>query len=113
MNLCSNASLPPPFARGADAVAIMAHRLKTRTDRADYGLRKQADESVFGIIKHGINSVRFWCASLRVRTTNEHPHVRIKHQSNEFTENDRTTECVSLHIQFTQRRLFLSPADLK
>ncbi|MCE3606850.1 transposase, partial [Massilia sp. P8910] len=30
----------------------MAHRLKTKTGRADYALRKQTVEPVFGIIKH-------------------------------------------------------------
>jgi len=40
----------PPY--GASAVDVMAHRLKTRTGRADYALRKQTVEPVFGIIKH-------------------------------------------------------------
>jgi hypothetical protein len=31
---------------------MMAHRLKTKTGRADYALRKQTVEPVFGIIKH-------------------------------------------------------------
>lgn len=30
----------------------MAHRLKTETGRADYALREQTVEPVFGIIKH-------------------------------------------------------------
>jgi len=30
----------------------MAHRLKTKAEPALYGLRKQAVEQVFGIIKH-------------------------------------------------------------
>lgn len=42
----------PPLAADADAVAIMAHRLKTKRGRADYSLRKQTVEPVFGIIKH-------------------------------------------------------------
>ena len=43
---------PPPLAEDADAVATMAHRLKTKSGRADYALRKQTVEPVFGIIKH-------------------------------------------------------------
>jgi hypothetical protein len=43
---------PSPLAADADAVAAMAHRLKTRSGRADYALRKQTVEPVFGIIKH-------------------------------------------------------------
>ena len=33
----------------------MAHRLKTKAGRADYGLRKQTVEPVFGIIKQVMN----------------------------------------------------------
>lgn len=43
---------PPPLSPDADAVETMAHRLKTKTGRADYALRKQTVEPVFGIIKH-------------------------------------------------------------
>lgn len=43
---------PPPLAGDATAVQAMAHRLKTRSGRADYALRKQTVEPVFGIIKH-------------------------------------------------------------
>lgn len=43
---------PPPLPPAANAVAAMGHRLKTRTGRADYALRKQTVEPVFGIIKH-------------------------------------------------------------
>ena len=39
------------MADGADAVAQMKHRLKTRAGRALYGFRKQTVEPVFGIIK--------------------------------------------------------------
>jgi|TARA_B100000315_G_C14531123_1_gene566224 transposase len=42
---------PASLAEPADAVADMRHRLKTRAGRADYGLRKQTVEPVFGIIK--------------------------------------------------------------
>lgn len=43
---------PPPLSPDANAVEAMAHRLKTKTGRADYALRKQTVEPVFGIIKH-------------------------------------------------------------
>jgi hypothetical protein len=42
---------PPPPPEPGDAVAQMKHRLKTRAGRADYGLRKQTVEPVFGIMK--------------------------------------------------------------
>ena len=42
---------PAPPAEDADAVAQMTHRLKTRKGRADYALRKQTVEPVFGVIK--------------------------------------------------------------
>jgi transposase len=42
---------PLPLAEPNDAVAEMKHHLKTRAGRADYGLRKQTVEPVFGIIK--------------------------------------------------------------
>ena len=50
---------PEPLPAGADAVTSMAHRLKTKTGRADYGLRKQTVEPVFGIIKHVMNFRQF------------------------------------------------------
>ena len=50
---------PPPLADGATAVEAMAHRLKTRSGRADYALRKQTVEPVFGIIKHVMNFRQF------------------------------------------------------
>jgi transposase/IS5 family transposase len=43
---------PPPLPHDASPVEAMAHRLKTKTGRADYALRKQTFEPVFGIIKH-------------------------------------------------------------
>ncbi|MBY0238663.1 MAG: IS1182 family transposase [Burkholderiaceae bacterium] len=43
---------PPPLSPEANAVETMAHRLKTKAGRADYALRKQTVEPVFGIIKH-------------------------------------------------------------
>ena len=43
---------PPPLADEPNAMTAMAHRLKTRSGRADYALRKQTVEPVFGIIKH-------------------------------------------------------------
>lgn len=50
---------PLPPADSADAVAAMAHRLKTRSGRADYALRKQTVEPVFGIIKHAMKFRQF------------------------------------------------------
>lgn len=43
---------PAPLAEEADALARMAHRLKTDAGRTDYALRKQTVEPVFGVIKH-------------------------------------------------------------
>jgi transposase/IS5 family transposase len=43
---------PPPLPPDASAIDAMAHRLKTKAGRADYALRKQTVEPVFGIIKH-------------------------------------------------------------
>jgi transposase len=42
---------PLPLADDATPVEIMKHKLKTRTGRAAYALRKQTVEPVFGIIK--------------------------------------------------------------
>ena len=42
---------PAPLAGDASAVEVMKHKLKTRTGRAAYALRKQTVEPVFGIIK--------------------------------------------------------------
>lgn len=50
---------PAPLAEDADVIAKMAHKLKTRSGRADYGLRKQTVEPVFGIIKHVMNFRQF------------------------------------------------------
>ena len=50
---------PPALDDDADAVATMAHRLKTRGGRADYALRKQTVEPVFGIIKHAMKFRQF------------------------------------------------------
>jgi transposase/IS5 family transposase len=43
---------PPPLPPNASRVDAMAHRLKTKAGRADYAMRKQTVEPVFGIIKH-------------------------------------------------------------
>ena len=43
---------PAPLPHEASPVEAMAHRLKTKSGRADYALRKQTVEPVFGIIKH-------------------------------------------------------------
>lgn len=50
---------PPPLTADADADATMAHRLKTRAGRADYALRKQTVEPVFGIIKQAMKFRQF------------------------------------------------------
>jgi len=42
---------PLPLADDASPVETMKHKLKTRTGRAAYALRKQTVEPVFGIIK--------------------------------------------------------------
>lgn len=55
---------PPPLADDADAVAQMANRLKTKKGRADYGLRKQTVEPVFGIIKHVMKFRQFMVRGL-------------------------------------------------
>lgn len=55
---------PPPLAGDADAVAQMAHRLKTQRGRSDYGLRKQTVEPVFGIIKHVMKFRQFMVRGL-------------------------------------------------
>lgn len=44
-------SEPPALPADATVVQAMAHRLKTKADRARYALRKQTVEPVFGIIK--------------------------------------------------------------
>lgn len=55
---------PSPLPVDADAVAQMAHRLKTQRGRADYGLRKQTVEPVFGIIKHVMKFRQFMVRGL-------------------------------------------------
>ena len=51
-----------------DAVADMKHRLKTRAGRADYGLRKQTVEPVFGIIKSVMQFRQFLLRGLEAAT---------------------------------------------
>src|SRR3546814_16412250 len=55
---------PPALADDADAVAQMAHRLRTHRGRADYALRKQTVEPVFGIIKHVMKLRQFMLRGL-------------------------------------------------
>jgi hypothetical protein len=50
---------PAPLVQDADALARMAHRLKTKSGRADYALRKQTVEPVFGGIKQGMKFRQF------------------------------------------------------
>lgn len=63
VNACMEAGIEPLMAMGREAhypglltrftePARMAHRLKTGAGRADYALRKQTLEPVFGAIKH-------------------------------------------------------------
>jgi hypothetical protein len=54
---------PAPSER-TDQIVRKTHRLKTKTGRALYGLRKFTVEPVFGIIKHVMG---FWQFSLRLR----------------------------------------------
>jgi transposase len=56
---------PAPHADDADAVAQMAHRLKTKKGRADYAMRKQTVEPVFGIIKHVMKFGQFMVRGLK------------------------------------------------
>jgi IS5 family transposase len=56
---------PPPLAVGASPVETMAHRLKTRRGRADYALRKQTVEPVFGIIKYVMKFRQFLMRGVR------------------------------------------------
>jgi transposase/IS5 family transposase len=56
---------PPPLAAGASPVEAMAHRLKSRSGRADYALRKQTVEPVFGIIKHVMKFRQFLMRGVR------------------------------------------------
>ena len=55
---------PSPLPVDADAVAQMAHTLKTQRGRADNGLRKQTVEPVFGIIKHVMKFRQFMVRGL-------------------------------------------------
>jgi transposase len=63
-------SEPEPLANGASAVEAMKHRLKTRTGRATYALRKQTVEPVFGIIKSVMGFRQFLLRGL-ANVTNE------------------------------------------
>jgi hypothetical protein len=56
---------PPSLIDDADALMAMAHRLKTRSGRADYALRKQTVEPVFGIIKHVMKFRQFLVRGLK------------------------------------------------
>jgi transposase len=50
---------PPPCPQGADAVTIMAHRLRTVEGKEIYAKRKSTVETVFGIIKEVLGFRRF------------------------------------------------------
>lgn len=50
---------PPPCPQDADAVAAMAHRLRTAEGKAIYAKRKATVETVFGVIKEAMGFRRF------------------------------------------------------
>ena len=50
---------PPPCPQDADAVTVMAHRLRTVEGKAIYAQRKSTVETVFGIIKEVLGFRRF------------------------------------------------------
>jgi len=50
---------PPPCPQDADAVTVMAHRLRTPEGKAVYAKRKSTVETVFGIIKEVLGFRRF------------------------------------------------------
>jgi hypothetical protein len=77
----------PPLAADADAdaVATMTHRLKTRRGRADYGLRKQAVEPVFGIIKHVMKFRQFMVRGLK-QVGHESGRARVEPEANDGHE---------------------------
>ena len=50
---------PPPCPEDADAVTVMAHRLRTAEGKAIYAKRKSTVETVFGIIKEVMGFRRF------------------------------------------------------
>ena len=56
---------PAPLAEGATRVEVMKHRLATRAGRADYALRKQTVEPVFGIIKSVMRFRQFLMRGVR------------------------------------------------
>jgi len=59
LTLAERLAQPPPCPEGADAVANMAHRLKTPEGRALYAKRKATVETVFGVIKETMGFRRF------------------------------------------------------
>jgi len=56
---------PAPLPEGATPMQTMSHRLKTLTGKADYALRKQTVEPVFGIIKSVMGFRQFSLRGLR------------------------------------------------
>jgi transposase len=58
-------SEPSPLPPDADAGAKMRHKLRTRSGRAVYALRKQVVEPIFGIIKEVLGFRRFLLRGLR------------------------------------------------
>lgn len=51
--------MPPPCPQDADAVTVMAHRLRTAEGKAIYAKRKSTVETVFGILKEVMGFRRF------------------------------------------------------
>ena len=56
---------PPPLAEGATGLQTMSHRLHTLAGKAEYALRKQTVEPVFGIIKSVMGFRQFSLRGLR------------------------------------------------
>lgn len=56
---------PPQLAQGATGLQAMAHRLRTLAGKAEYALRKQTIEPVFGIIKSVMGFRQFSLRGLR------------------------------------------------
>jgi hypothetical protein len=89
---------PEPLAEDADAVGHMAHRLKTRCGRANYALRKQTVEPVFGIIKHVMKFRQFLLRGIeKIRHEWNLVATAWKHEAHEGAE-DRVTKKTSQHI---------------
>ena len=67
---------PTPLADDASPVETMKHKLKTRTGRAAYALRKQTVEPVFGIIKSVMGFRQFLLRGLENCTKDFQPDAQ-------------------------------------